>query len=55
MTLLDFSGLHNLAYKGTFQSSVSSSTYKALAVRHPMERLLSAYLNIMVHEVKGDF
>jgi len=46
-------GLQNLAYKGTFEASVSSSTYKALAVRHPMERLLSAYLNIIIREVKG--
>ena len=35
--------MYNLGYNKSFENSVTSDTYKVMIVRHPLDRIVSAY------------
>ena len=45
------SGMSNIGHEKTFEDGATNVTYKVLAVRHPLERLLSAYMYILNDEM----
>ncbi|XP_059085003.1 carbohydrate sulfotransferase 11-like isoform X2 [Tigriopus californicus] len=47
-------GLTNIGFPSGSLNDTFQDTYKIMVVRHPLERLLSAYLYVFVKEVQGD-
>ena len=43
-----------MGFIGPFEDNVTPKTYKVMTVRHPLERLLSAYIYIFHTEVDKD-
>ena len=53
-TISRISGMENLGFNISFKNSVTESSFKVIVVRHPLDRILSAYKYIF-EELAGKF
>ncbi len=52
-TFVTLLAIHNLGFSGNYTNNVNKATYRTMVVRHPLDRIVSAYKFIFHDEVKS--